>query len=166
VNDVPPPDWLPPMVQVNPWHSETCEQLYEVFRADFLQAQIKYRGFRVWFYPTTEEDGKEAIFWHLTTREQKPGQPPQRLPDLRRCERLSWIKPMILRCPCPSNSILDWDFVEGDGSIKTYIWLHRHDFVVILKKLPDGQRRLITSFHLDSEHQRDKMRKKWERRLR
>ena len=32
-------------------------------------------------------------------------------------------------------------------------------------ELPDGRRRLLTSYHLDSEHERIKMRKKWERRL-
>ena len=102
---------------------------------------------------------------HLTTREDKSLNPSVRLPDLRRCERLSWIKPMILRCPCATGDVKHWDHQEGDGAIKTYVWLHLHDFLIILKKLPDGRRRLITSFHLDNEHVRRKTRRKWERRI-
>ena len=159
------PEWLPPMLEVNPWQSTTYDQLYAVFARDLRRTNLTFYGYNVWFYPTTEEDGREAIFWHLTTREDKTQQPPTRLPDMRRCERLSWVRKLILRCPCPTGEVLDWDHEEGDGSIKTYIWIEKHDFVVILKKLPDGQRRLITSYHLDGNHQRRKMRKKWENRL-
>lgn len=159
------PAWLPPMLTVMPWRSDTYEALYVVFRRDLLRGDLSYRGFNVWFYPDTEEEGKETIFWHLTSREDESQNPPVRLPDPRRCERLNWVRPMIFRCPCATGDLLDWDHEEGNGPIKTYIWIHRHDFVIILKKLPDGRRRLITSYHLDSEHQRRKMRKKWERRL-
>jgi len=158
------PAWLPPMLTVMPWQSDTYEALYAVFCRDLRRGDLSYLGFNVWFYPNTEEDGKEAIFWHLTSRLDKSQDPPVRLPDLRRSERLNWIRPMIFRCPCGAGDLLDWDHLEGDGAIKTYIWIQQHDFVIILKKLPDGRRRLITSCHLDN-HEREKMRKKWERRL-
>ena len=159
------PTWLPEMLPVMPWTGDSYEALYAVFRRDLRRGDLTYLGYNVWFYPHTEEEGKESIFWHLTSREDKRQNPAARLPDPPRCARLNWVRAMILRCPCATGDLLDWDHEEGDGAIKTYLWLHRHDFVIILKKLPDGRRRLITSFHLDSEHERSKMRKKWERRL-
>jgi hypothetical protein len=157
----PVPEWLPPAVSVNPWHDGTYDLLYEIFRCDILQSNLTYRGFNVWFYPTTDDGGREEIFWHLTTR----GKHDARLPDLRRCELLSWVKPLILRCPCPAGDVWDWDHEEGDGAIKTYVWLRHHDFVIIMKKLRNGKRRLITSYHLDNNHERQRMLKNWNRRL-
>jgi hypothetical protein len=156
--------WLPPMFSVSPWTEQTFEELYAVFRRDLLLARVTYRGFNVWFY-CERDRGKEEIFWHLTHREDKSQDPPVRLPDLRRCERLPWVRPMIVRCPDTASQLFDWDHKEGNGDIKTYIWLKDLDFVVIMKKLGDGQRRLITSFYLDYEHQRQKMQKKWTKRV-
>ena len=86
-----------------------------------------------------------------------------RIPDLRRCERLPWVKPMV---EYPSDSeLLCWDYLEGDGSIKTYVWLKDLDFVVIMKKLDNGSRRLITSFHLDSEFKKKDLERKYENRI-
>ena len=165
MSEAAPPDWLPPMIVVMPWQSGTYDELYSVFVRDIRNGRLTYLGFNVWYYPDTEEDGREAIFWHLTSREDRRQNPPVRLPDPRRSERLSWVRPMILRCPCATSDVLDWDHEEGDGAIKTYVWIEQHDFVVIMKKLPHGRRRLITSYHLDDDHERRKMRKKWERRL-
>jgi len=65
---------------------------------------------------------------------------------------LPWVKPLIEH---PSESeVLPWDYEEGDRKIKTYIWFKDHDFVVIMKKYPDGKRRLITSFYVDEPFKR------------
>lgn len=61
--------------------------------------------------------------------------------------------------------ILTWDHLEGDGTIKTYVWLENYDFVVILKKYEDGGRRLITSFWVEYENTKSKLRKKYTRRI-
>jgi len=121
------------------------------------------------------EDGKEAIFWHLTSRKIKaekiprrkrkffPAEQdvlePERLPDLRRCERLPWVKPLIAHPGKPE--VLAWDYEEGDRTIKTYVWIKDYDFVVIMKKFPDGKRRLITSFYVDSEYKRKDFERKY-----
>jgi transcription initiation factor IIE alpha subunit len=61
--------------------------------------------------------------------------------------------------------ILAWDQEEGDGTVKTYVWLHEQDFIIIMKKYPDNTRRLITSFWVEYEHTRRKFRKKYNHRL-
>ncbi len=108
------------------------------------------------------EDGKEKIFWHLTTRkEKKTG---ERLPDLRRSERLPWVRPMLDQPERPE--VLAWDYEEGDGDINTYVWLGKYDFLILLKKYPDTTRRLITSYWLEYENTKTKLRKKYEKRIR
>ena len=73
------------------------------------------------------------------------------------------IEIMLIRVGCPEE--LAWDYEEGDGTIKTYVWLDEYDFVVILKKYPDGGRRLITSFWVEYGHKKRSLRKKYENRL-
>lgn len=154
------PDWLPEMFPVNPWTEKSYDSLYVVFRRDFINNQPNYRGYVVFIFPE-QEDGKEKIFWHLTSRDDK--ETGERLPDLRRSERLPWVRPMIDNTLQPE--VWDWDYEEGDGTIKTYVWLKDFDFVVILKKYDNGNRRLVTSFWLEYSNTKKKMQEKYDNRL-
>lgn len=154
------PTWLPAMVRVSPWTDRTFEVLYEIFERDFKATQPVYEGHCVWFFPETE-DGKEVIFWHLThAKDRETG---ERLPDLRRCERLPWVRKMV------DNSrkleVLAWDYEEADYTVRTYVWLRDHDFLVLMKKYPDGSRRLLTSFYVRYPNYRRKLEKKHKKRL-
>lgn len=155
-----PPDWLPPMLSVSPWTKDTFDRLYSIFERDFKETQPIYRGKVVWFFPELE-DGKEVIFWHLTHREEKSAG--ERLPDMRRCERLPWVRAIIESAD--RLEILDWDYQEGDGSVNTYLWLRDFDFLVFLKKYRDGRRRLITSYFIDYPHKRRKLEKKYTNKI-
>lgn len=154
------PDWLPKMYPVNPWTEKTHELLYEIFQKDFVNTQPQYRGYVVWFFPE-KEDGKEVVFWHLTSREDNAVG--ERIPDLRRSERLPWARPMLDNPDKPE--VLDWDYEKGDGSIKTYVWLKDYDYLVVLKKYKDGRRRLLTSFWIEYQNFRDKLEKKYKQRF-
>ncbi len=154
------PNWLPELFSVNPWKDTTYEELYALFRKDFIESQPVYEGQPVWIFPEME-NGKEKIFWHLTTREDKRTK--ERFPDLRRSERLPWVR-AILDEP-DHTELLIWDYVEGDGDINTYVWLKDYDFVILLKKYPNGSRRLLTSYWLDYKNAKDKLQKKYEQRI-
>lgn len=175
------PDWLPALATVDPWTETTYGMLYSIFCHDIRDNHLLFRGNNVWIYQE-KEDGKEKIFWHLTTREDKrqsiprrkeklypppqvtpQPQPPERLPDLRRCERLLWVKPLIEHPSDPH--VLAWDYEEGDRTIKTYVWLRGYNFVVIMKKYPNGKRRLITSFYVDEEYKEKDFGRKYENRI-
>lgn len=155
------PAWLPDMFPVNPWTAGTYEDLYQVFCRELKDSHPSYRGAEVWFF-LDMDDGKEQLFWHLTSRDDKETN--ERLPDLRRSERLPWVRPMIDQPNQPE--VLDWDSEEADGTIKTYVWLRDYDFVVIMKKYPDENRRLITSFWIEYGNTRRKMQKKYDNRIR
>jgi hypothetical protein len=148
------------MAQVNPWIAGTFEMLYSIFKRDFKDSQPLYEGRAVWFFPQME-DGKEIIFWHMTS--EKDGQSGERVPDLRRCERLPWARPMIENSRQPE--ILGFDYQEADGDTNTYVWLKDDDFVVLMKRYKDGRRRLLTSFYIKYENYRGKLRRKYARRV-
>lgn len=173
-------EWLPELATVSPWeHSgenDTYEMLYQIFCHDVKNHDLKYNNFNVRFFRDLE-DGKEKIFWHLTSRAEKAKKvprrkrkfydsdtiPAQRYPDLRRSERLPWVKPLIEN---PGKSeVLAWDYKEGDGSIKTYVWLKDYDFVVIMKKYQNNTRRLVTSFYVDSGYKRMDFERKYRDRI-
>lgn len=154
------PDWLPPMVSVDPWTQKTFDILYFIFKRDFKDNQPVYKGHKVWFFPEMEDE-KEVIFWHLTHRKDRKTK--ERLPDPRRCERLPWIRKIIENSKRPE--VLVWDYKEGDGSIRTYLWLKDFDFLVLMKKYPDGRQRLITSYYVDYPHKRRRLEKKYKKRI-
>lgn len=130
------PEWLPEKTNVNPWTEDTYEMLYEIFCRDIRDYDLRYIGNNVWIFQDIE-DGKEKVFWHLTTRggerkkiprrkrkfypEGQTDTETERLPDLRRCERLPWVKPLIEHPTEPE--VTAWDYEEGDQTIKTYIWI-------------------------------------------
>jgi len=154
------PNWLPDPFSVSPWTESTYDELYKIFRRDFIESQPVYLGHTVWCFPEIE-DGKEKIFWHLTSQDDTENG--ERLPDLRRCERLPWAKPMLENPKDPE--MLAWDHSEGDGSVRTYVWLINYSFVVIMKKYPDEKRRMVTSFYVEHPHYSRKLMKKYNRRL-
>jgi hypothetical protein len=150
------PVWLPPIVSVSPWSQDTFDMLYKIFEVDFKNKPLSYNGYTVWFFSEMLE-GKELIFWHLTHREDKETN--AYYPDLRRSERLPWARPVIENST--TSDILAWDFKEHDGKIMTYVWLKEFDYLILMKKYKDGQRRLVTSYCIDYEHKKRTLEKKY-----
>ncbi len=155
------PASLPDLFPVSPWKNSTFNELYEIFLDDFISHNTSYLSYNVWVFPE-QEDNKHTVFWHITSKDDTDTG--YRLPDLLRCARLPWISPMILHCP-DNNMMLNWDYEEGNGVIKTYIWLVNLDFVVILKRYNDRSRRLVTAYFLEYGNTKRKMRRKYENRI-
>ena len=89
------PDWLPPLVLFNDYSGDWnayLEALYACFRQDFIDTNPVFQGRRLGLKRHPMADGKEATFWHMI-QEGKAEQ--ERIPDLRRCERIRWPKPII-----------------------------------------------------------------------
>ena len=172
------PDWLPDMFCVDPWTLNTYDGLYSIFCRDIRDHDLRYMQNEVWIFPE-KEDGREKIFWHLTTRYVKTRKIPRRKKkfypadqiysaegrslDLRRCERLPWVRGLIENAK--ELEVLAWDYEEGDLKIKTYVWLKGLDFVVIMKKYLDNKRRLITSFYVDKGSKRKDFKRKFANRI-
>ena len=55
---------------------------------------------------------------------------------------------------------------EDDECINTYVWLPDHDYAIIMRKMADDSRRLITAYWIAYGHERKKLRRKYEQRVR
>lgn len=127
--------------------------VYETFECDFKRSRAKYKGCAL-TYDARVEDGKEAVFWHVTTTviESK-----ERVLDLRRAERIAWLKAIIEH---PDDKSLKIWKEKRKGGARIHIWLQEFDYLVVLGERPRGMV-LITAVYTDSAHTRRSLNKRW-----
>ncbi len=87
--------WLPPLEPFTNYGGDWQkyeDALYAFFRADFIHSKPNFpnRRWAVKRHPASK--GKECTFWHCISEGKEEG---KRVPDLRRCERIRWPRPMI-----------------------------------------------------------------------
>ncbi|WP_239732949.1 MULTISPECIES: hypothetical protein [unclassified Mammaliicoccus] len=85
------------MSQFNHNYHAYMDYLYvEIFKKYLYNNKVYYNGKPIALKKYPIECDREYTFFHLTTVSDKKGIPfTDREPDLRRCERLHWIKPAI-----------------------------------------------------------------------
>lgn len=154
------PLWLPDMLVLDGEWGDTLAALYALFTRDFKETRLVLDGCRV-IYDKTVRPGDlyEDGFWHLISRDSSCG----RLPDYRRAERLPWCAPSI-RNYLDSSAVRYWTSMERNGRYRTYLWLEKLDYVVVLerktKRLPHIMF-LVTAFHVDGASSRNRLYRKY-----
>lgn len=150
--------WLPALVELHETGGDWTayvELLYRHFSRDFLQSTPSFRG-RSWGmkrYPQLR--GKEATFWHIISEGDVED---ERLPDLRRCERIRWPRPIIEACESEETRV--WTQTRK-GEIRIAIAPDTFEYLVILADR--GSHVLLwTAFPVLFAHQRRKLRREYE----
>jgi len=159
----PMPEWLPPMASVDGVWEDTLQNLYNIFVDDFKRRQPRLDTQRVRWDRRVLEGDKEEGFWHLITRTEK--QSGERLPDLRRAERLPWCPPTINNAR--DISVKLWIYREGNGRLHTYIWLEDWDYVIVFDMRTQRIGNvffLLTAYHVDGKNQRRHLKGKYAKR--
>jgi hypothetical protein len=152
------PDWLPSLVLFSDYEGnweKYVEVLYEYFKQDFIQKQTRFQGIqlRLKSYPLSQ--GKEATFWHLIS-EGKTEE--DRIPDLRRCERIRWPRPMIINFK--ESQIKLWKN-QRRGETRICLWLEDQEYIVILAERKDYVL-LWTAYMVTENHSKRKLQKEFE----
>jgi hypothetical protein len=153
------PSWLPPLIRLEDYGGNWerfIEAVYARFYEDFIASQPKFMGQWVCCRRDPIMDGKEAGFWHCTSDGLDEI---NRTPDLRRCERIAWVRAVIDNCDDPT--IDHWTNMRGTDK-RHLLWLEE-DFLVILAERTrqrDGFRymQLVTAYCTPEEHRRRKLR--------
>ena len=156
----PMPQWLPSMVSVDGVWEVVLRNLYTIFEHDFKTTQPLLGGKRVFWDRRILEGNKEEGFWHLITRTDKESG--ARLLDPRRAGRLPWCAPTINNSG--DISVKLWNYREGNGRLRTYVWLEDWDYIIILEKRPQKLGDvffLITAYHVDGENRKRQLRNKY-----
>lgn len=141
------------------------EAVYNVFKQDFVINKTKFRDevLRLKWNPIFQD--KAYTFYHMT-HEGKDEQ--NRLPDLRRCERMSWTNPTVEKCDTWSLKI--WPQIrtgKGGKSNRLCIWLELEDepdYIVIID-VRDKYKLLWTAFVPQYPHEKRKKQKEYEKWL-
>lgn len=152
------PDWLPPLVLFSDYGGNWdayLDAIYEWFKQDFIDSKPMFQGRRLGLKRHPMTHGKEATFWHMTS---EGVDEVNRTPDLRRCERIRWPKPVIEHADDPKAKY--WVSVKRNED-RIHIWLEDLDYVVVLA---DRRGFLLpwTAFLVTRDHTRSKLRKEYE----
>lgn len=153
------PGWLPPLVLFGDYAGDWTrylEALYAHFCRDFVQSKPEFGGVPLALKRHPVIDGKEATFWHFISEGDDEA---ERLPDMRRCERIRWPRPVIEATGAPDVKV--WREPRG-GETRIHLWVESAEYLVVLAERK-GYLLPWTAYPVEREHQKEKLRKRWER---
>lgn len=152
------PDWLPELVLLNNYDGNWDRYLsaiYNFFYEDFVATTPSYRGIKLSLKRHPIVNGKEATFWHLISKGKNEE---ERIPDLRRCERIRWPKPIIENDKDPVIKV--WQNRRKTDT-RILLWFEDEDYLVVLTER-DGYLLLWTAYLVTQNHQKRKLQKEYE----
>ncbi len=152
------PDWLPQLLMLDDYGGSWQryeDEVYARFYTDFVESRPLYRGKPV---DITRQiiDGKERSFWHCV---QEGRIEEERTPDLRRCERIGWIRAIIEHS---DNALIKkWQNKKRGRNSRQLLWFEEADFLIVLEQRTDRWF-LWTAYCTTWEHTKRKLRKEYE----
>lgn len=150
-----PPEWLPPLFEFRGDWPLYLKALYELFKADFIDTKPQFRGRTLGLKRYPMSDGKEVTFWHMI---QEGPVEEGRLPDLRRCERIRWPRPIIENSE--DQLLKVWTNVRK-GEVRFLLWLEVEEYLVVLAERK-GYLLPWTAYLVTEEHRKRKLLKEFE----
>lgn len=154
-----PDEWLPPLLRLEDhggdWEAY-IEAVYLGFRADFITSHPSVRGRRWAMKRHPLVNGREATFQHIVS---EGAYESERLPDLRRCERIRWPRAIVDALGTPR--VVAWSNKRGRDR-RVVIALPDFTYAVILADRGDHIL-LWTAYVVENTYRRKQMRAEWER---
>ncbi len=150
--------WLPEIVTLEDYGGNWdryVEAVYGVFEDDFVTDKPMFEGRRLRLKSHPYFRGKEATFWHMVSEGANES---ERLPDLRRCERVCWVRPIIENVSDPS--VKRWEN-ERRGGRRVCLWLEERDYLVILARR-SGYVLPWTAYPVVENHRKRKLQSEYE----
>jgi len=151
-------EWLPPLVSFSDHGGEWeryLEAIYDYFRQDFVEDKPVFRGRRLGLKRHPMTKGKEATFWHMI---QQGDSEEDRIPDLRRCERIRWPRPIIEHDDDRAIKVW-WNQCRGEKRI--CLWFERENYLVVLA---DRGKYILpwTAYLVEQPHRQRKLQREYE----
>jgi len=127
-------------------------QLSDVFSRELSNGNPVFRGIRVSCQRRPETDGEWFAFWHLISEGHVED---ERIPDMRRCERLPWVR-WIIDHADNDNEIDVWEY-QNRRAKNIYLW-YREEYLVVLSRR-NGYFLLKTAFCTPQDGYKRKLRR-------
>ncbi|EHN13258.1 hypothetical protein [Clostridium sporogenes] len=136
------------------------EELYKVFKNAFIESEKKFIGKSIGIFTNKMYNDKEKTFWHVIS--EGPNEF-ERIPDIRRCERICWIDKMISTSICHGcDEIYMWKHKHKNKKYRYKLWCRKTDFIVILEERGD-KFMLITAYIVKYNHTKIKLEKEYDK---
>ena len=148
---------LPDLVPFEGDWNSYVEWLYKIYMQEVVYGRLIFSNLpiKTRYHPPSR--GKGSGFWHVI---QEGPSEDERIPDLRRCERISWISWMI-RNATKDDRISWWEEVRRSYR-DVLIWLEQEDYLVVLSKRK-GYYLLKTAYIANKPHKKRGLRKNREK---
>ncbi len=152
---------LPELIELNDVGGDFqkyLEEVYEIFKNDFVNDKPVFRGQRLRLKRHPLIDGREYTFYHMTHSGDIES---ERNPDLRRMERIGWPRPIIDSSDHPTLKV--WRNIRrGQGGTKNRILLF-HEEENYLVVLDDRGKYILpwTAYLVERNHKKRKLLKEW-----
>lgn len=161
--------WIPelfPCSDLSKWE-EYENEAYRIFKADFIDSHPSFMEKKVQIRRHPIEYEKEEAFWHVTCCDFNKTK--DRTPDLRRCERIRWVRAFIenhlcnkLECP-ECEGVLVWGTIYPKSKKPRYkILLEEERYVVIVEER-DNYCLLITAYYIEHDSMLRKLRNEYQK---
>lgn len=128
---------LPDLMPISDYDpTEYIDEIYKVFKSTLVDQNIRFLG-RPITYPWHQSyDDKHFCFWHCISKDSGNNAEDDRIPDMRRCERIAWIA-YVLEHADDKERIWCWE-----KSVKTKrgrnrhinLYLHEANYLVVLRR--------------------------------
>lgn len=148
------------------WNSY-LEKLYSsIFKPQFIDTKPVFMGWSVLSRKEPMDGEWEHGFTHMTHVDllHTSNNPNDRIPDLRRSERLNWVKPMIENYECSvekqCGKILYWEEMYR-GRVRCNLLFPSERFHIVLERARNVYF-IITSFYIEKDWELNKRIKKYE----
>jgi hypothetical protein len=157
-------EWLPDLICLEDaggdW-TAYLEMLYAAFLVDFVRSKPQWPGKRVALKRYPEYQGKGATFWHMISEGETED---ERIPDMRRCERIRWPRPLMEtfpnRKPTATDRIRWWRSKRGREE-RVVLALPDFSYVVVVAERADFVMPW-TAYTVEQPHRRQKLRRESE----
>lgn len=156
---------LPPLINFNDYDSyqEYIDTVYRFFEDDFLKNAVYYLKEKI-RCDSKIEDGKICTFWHIATNKFSDK---DRAPDMARCARIQWIKPIIEKHR--SKNVYVWEKTKK-GRRRIYFCLNDWSYLIIVEKrinkLKENPSKyylvLYTAFPIDEDWYKESLKKEFQ----
>ena len=149
--------WLPRLILLadhNGVWEDYLDAIYSVFQTDFIASKPIFEEKQVKLMKGDLEGGKELTFWHITSEGTTES---ERIPDMRRCERIGWIKPLIENAS--SDEVKCWE-KRHRRKKRVILALEDFSYVVVLERRKTYCL-LWTAFYVEKTHRRKKLEKEY-----
>lgn len=153
-----PPEWLPSIVELKSFKGNWehyLEHIYSIYVKDFVKSKPTFNGTLLGVKRHPQEQNKDATFWHMISDGEIER---ERTPDMRRCERVCWPKPIIDNHHTCGLKI--WKNKRGSET-RILLWLEEAEYLMVLAERKDYIL-FWTAYPVTQEHSKRKLQKEFQ----